>query len=67
MKNSTAADSDPWMNADGSALIKMGDIHVQRGWEVSHEDAHHGNTTVPYPSNGSVGFKSAGTRGDEIV
>ncbi len=31
-----SADSDSWVNGDGNASIGMGDIVVQRGWEVHH-------------------------------
>ena len=31
-----SAESDEWMNGDGNASIGMGDIVVQRGWDVYH-------------------------------
>ncbi|KAL2048480.1 hypothetical protein N7G274_000392 [Stereocaulon virgatum] len=57
---------DPWMDGDGNALIGIGNINVQRGWEVHHGDTDPQDMATIHPLEPAP-FDGAKVRSDNIV
>ena len=59
-------ESDQWMGGGRNALIRTGNINVQREWEVRHGDRGSQGMQTSYPS-GLARFDAAKVKADNIV
>jgi hypothetical protein len=57
---------DPWKDGDRNALIGMGNISVQRGWEIHHGDTVPQDMPTIRPLEPAP-FDGAKVRSDNIV
>ena len=60
--------SDPWANCDRNVSIKMGDIHIERGWEVNRAEIQRpNNNTASYQLNNVGTLGDTELSGHEVV